>query len=70
MVIQYSQVGSNSCMSQDRVKFKHRGRVMLNKLCLGKVCSSVDSPLKYFSFSMYCVGDMDGCMKVAIFFLQ
>ena len=42
-------------------------RVVLNKLWLGKVQGQTGSPSKYFSFSMYCVGDMDGCMKVAIF---
>ena len=44
IIIMYSQVRSNSHMSQDRVKFAHPvffiyGGVMLNKLWLGKVCS-------------------------------
>ena len=62
---QYSQIRA-------QVKFAHpvfslRGRVMLNKLWVETVQGQTGYPSKYFSFSMYCVGDMDGCLKVAIF---
>ena len=64
----YSQVGSNSRTGQICAScFFLRGRVVLNKKWLGKVQGQTSSPSKYFRFSMYCAGDMDGCMKVAIF---
>ena len=60
-----------SCLkiwSNLRTIFYLRGRVMLNKLWLGKLVARLTLPL--VSVCIYCVGDIDGCMKVHFFTIK